>query len=300
MTIKYVVKTVHESVGDHDVTDRAREPLGGDGDSVRAARIGFPRIPATQVGLYTHIIAALKPVRVRAVGNPRLQRIIHGNDGVGRQGRFFKGFGSRAHSARARVECFEFILVAEKEDAEPVWWFGGGYDLTPYYPVMEDVIHWHQTAQNTCQPFGGDVYREYKKCCDEYFYLKHRNETRGVGGLFFDDLNEWGFDRSFDFIRAIGDSYLPAYLPIVQRRKQTQYGDRERNFQLYRRGRYVEFNLVYDRGTLFGLQSGGRTESILMSLPPVVNWRYNWQPEADSAEAELAAYLVPRNWLQES
>lgn len=195
------------------------------------------------------------------------------------------------------------FFVADKqgaEDDQANWWFGGGYDLTPYYPVMEDVIHWHQTAQNTCQPFGGDVYREYKKCCDEYFYLKHRNETRGVGGLFFDDLNEWGFDRSFDFIRAIGDSYLPAYLPIVQRRKQTQYGDRERNFQLYRRGRYVEFNLVYDRGTLFGLQSGGRTESILMSLPPVVNWRYNWQPEADSAEAELAAYLVPRNWLQES
>ena len=191
---------------------------------------------------------------------------------------------------------------ADKEEApgagDDIWWFGGGYDLTPYYPDMEDIIHWHQAAKETCQPFGDDVYARYKDCCDEYFYLKHRDETRGVGGLFFDDLNEWGFERSFDFMRAIGDSYLPAYLPIVQRRKHTSYGERERNFQLYRRGRYVEFNLVYDRGTLFGLQSGGRTESILMSLPPVVNWRYNWQPEPGSAEAELAAYLRPTDWLK--
>jgi len=189
------------------------------------------------------------------------------------------------------------FFIANKPGEEPVWWFGGGYDLTPYYPNIDDIIHWHQAASDACQPFGDDVYARYKKRCDEYFYLKHRNETRGVGGLFFDDLNEWGFERSFDFMRAIGDSYLPAYLPIVQRRKHEEYGDRQREFQLYRRGRYVEFNLVYDRGTLFGLQSGGRTESILMSLPPVVNWRYNWQPEEGSPEAALYEYLKPTDWL---
>jgi coproporphyrinogen III oxidase len=188
---------------------------------------------------------------------------------------------------------------AEKDQEDPVWWFGGGYDLTPYYPEMDDIVSWHKAAKDACQPFGEEVYPRYKKWCDEYFYLKHRNETRGVGGLFFDDLNEWGFERSFEFMRTIGDSYLPAYLPIVQCRKNTPYGERERAFQLYRRGRYVEFNLVYDRGTLFGLQSGGRTESILMSLPPVVHWRYNWQPEADSAEAALTDYLAPRDWLQD-
>jgi coproporphyrinogen III oxidase len=197
------------------------------------------------------------------------------------------------------------FFIANKPDAMgdedgPVWWFGGGYDLTPYYPNMEDVLHWHSTAKQTCQPFGDDVYPRYKKWCDDYFYLKHRNETRGVGGLFFDDLNQWGFERSFEFMQTIGNSYLPAYLPIVERRKHTPYGDRERAFQLYRRGRYVEFNLVYDRGTLFGLQSGGRTESILMSLPPVVNWRYNYRPEAGSAEAELEDYLEPRDWLAEA
>ena len=157
---------------------------------------------------------------------------------------------------------------ADEDTDDSIWWFGGGYDLTPYFPNMEDVVHWHKTARETCEPYGNDVYPRYKKWCDDYFYLKHRNETRGVGGLFFDDLNEWGFERCFSFIQTIGNSYLPAYLPIVGRRKHTQYGDRERDFQLYRRGRYVEFNLVYDRGTLFGLQSGGRTESILMSLPP--------------------------------
>jgi coproporphyrinogen III oxidase len=186
---------------------------------------------------------------------------------------------------------------AQKDQDGSIWWFGGGYDLTPYYPNMKDIIHWHTTIKETCQPFGDDVYPRYKKWCDDYFYLKHRNETRGVGGLFFDDLNEWGFERCFDFIQTIGNSYLPAYLPIVENRKQTEYNDRERAFQLYRRGRYVEFNLVYDRGTLFGLQSGGRTESILMSLPPVVSWRYNYQPETGSAEAELENFLKPRDWL---
>ena len=189
--------------------------------------------------------------------------------------------------------------AGETGGEDPIWWFGGGYDLTPYYPNTEDIIHWHQTAKDTCEPFGEDVYPRYKKWCDEYFYLKHRNETRGVGGLFFDDLNAGGFERCFDFMQQVGNSYLNAYLPIVKRRKHTEYGEREQNFQRYRRGRYVEFNLVYDRGTLFGLQSGGRTESILMSLPPVVHWRYNYQPEPGSAEAELYQYLQPRDWLAE-
>ena len=185
-------------------------------------------------------------------------------------------------------------------DEDSIWWFGGGYDLTPYYVNGEDVIQWHQTASDTCEPFGEDVYPRYKKWCDDYFYLKHRQETRGVGGLFFDDLNQWGFERCFEFMQAVGNSYLPAYLPIVERHKNARYGERERAFQLYRRGRYVEFNLVYDRGTLFGLQSGGRTESILMSLPPSVSWRYDYQPEPDSAEAELYEFLKPRDWLGES
>lgn len=189
------------------------------------------------------------------------------------------------------------FFIANKPDNEPVWWFGGGWDLTPFYPNMQDVRHWHQTAFDACAPFGDEVYPRYKQWCDDYFYLKHRQETRGIGGLFFDDLNAWGFDRSFDFMQAVGDSYLPAYLPIVKRNKDRTYGDRERDFQLYRRGRYVEFNLVYDRGTLFGLQSGGRTESILMSLPPNVRWRYNWQPEEGSAEADLNDYLKPVDWL---
>ncbi len=190
------------------------------------------------------------------------------------------------------------LLVAEKPGEPAIWWFGGGFDLTPYYPFKEDVVAWHQTAKAACDPFGADVYADYKKCCDEYFFLPHRNETRGVGGLFFDDLNDWGFDRCFAFMQSVGESYLKAYLPIVQKRKETPYGERERLFQLYRRGRYVEFNLVYDRGTLFGLQSGGRTESILMSLPPIVQWRYHWQPEPGSVEAELYDhYLKPQNWL---
>jgi coproporphyrinogen III oxidase len=190
------------------------------------------------------------------------------------------------------------FFIAEQEGEEAIWWFGGGYDLTPYYGFKEDVIEWHQTTKSACDPFGEDVYPRYKKWCDEYFYLKHRDETRGVGGLFFDDLNEGGFDQCFKFLQAVGDSYIKAYLPIVNRRKDTAFGERERDFQLYRRGRYVEFNLVYDRGTLFGLQSGGRTESILMSLPPLVKWSYNWAPEVGSAEAELyEVFLKPQDWL---
>jgi len=201
-------------------------------------------------------------------------------------------------TSHANVRFFIASKPAGQEcENGPVWWFGGGYDLTPYYPNMKDVIDWHKTVKDTCEPFGDDIYPRYKQWCDDYFYLKHRNEARGVGGLFFDDLNDWGFERCFDFMQTVGNSYLSAYLPIVKRRKQTPYGDRERAFQLYRRGRYVEFNLVYDRGTLFGLQSGGRTESILMSLPPMVSWRYNYQAEPGSAEAELNHYLQPRDWL---
>jgi coproporphyrinogen III oxidase len=190
------------------------------------------------------------------------------------------------------------FFIAEKAGEQAVWWFGGGYDLTPYYPFEEDCISWHQTARSACKPFGDDVYPRFKKWCDEYFYLKHRNEARGVGGLFFDDLNEWGFTDSFNFMQRVGESYLAAYEPIVERRKALAYSERQRDFQLYRRGRYVEFNLVYDRGTLFGLQSGGRTESILMSLPPLVRWDYGWQAEADSEEARLSDYLQARDWIE--
>ncbi len=190
---------------------------------------------------------------------------------------------------------FRFFNAGGKN---PIWWFGGGYDLTPYYPFLEDVVHWHKTAKASCDPFGEALYPRYKKWCDEYFYLKHRDETRGVGGLFFDDLNEPDFEASFGFLKSVGDSFLEAYVPIVNRRCDHPYGNRQRDFQLYRRGRYVEFNLIYDRGTLFGLQSGGRTESILMSLPPQVRWQYGWRPEPGSPEETLYLdYLQAHDWL---
>jgi coproporphyrinogen III oxidase len=194
--------------------------------------------------------------------------------------------------------CNVRFFLAEKPGSEPVWWFGGGFDLAPYYGFEGDAVHWHRTAKQACDPFGPDYYGRFKQWCDEYFYIKHRQEPRGIGGLFFDDLNEHSFGHCFNFSKSVGDHFLPAYLPIVERRKDTPYGEREREFQLYRRGRYVEFNLVYDRGTLFGLQSGGRSESILMSLPPLVAWRYNWQPAAGSPEAKLyELFLQPRDWL---
>ncbi len=189
------------------------------------------------------------------------------------------------------------LFQATKAGCEPVWWFGGGFDLTPFYPVLSDVEHWHRIAKNLSDPFGTDKYPAYKKCCDEYFYLKHRGEARGVGGLFFDDLHAGGFSHCFDYLRAVANGFFDAYQPIVEARSTTPYGARERQFQLYRRGRYVEFNLVWDRGTLFGLQSGGRTESILMSLPPEVRFEYGYSPEPGSAEAELAEYLQPRAWI---
>lgn len=190
------------------------------------------------------------------------------------------------------------FFVAEKEGEDPIWWFGGGYDLTPYYGRDEDCRSWHQVASDACAPFGEEVYPRFKQWCDDYFYLGHRDEPRGVGGLFFDDLNEWDFDTSFSFMRAIGDSFILAYLPIVARNRHTPFGERERQWQLYRRGRYVEFNLVFDRGTLFGLQSGGRTEAILMSLPPLVRWEYQYSPEPGSEEEKLTSYyLQARDWL---
>lgn len=190
------------------------------------------------------------------------------------------------------------FFIAEREDEPPIWWFGGGFDLTPYYGDDQDCKHWHQTAYDACQGFGEECYPRFKQWCDDYFYLRHRNEPRGIGGLFFDDLNEWDFATCFRFMQSVGNHYIPAYLPIIQRQKDHPYDEPQRDFQLYRRGRYVEFNLVFDRGTLFGLQSGGRTESILMSLPPLVKWRYNWQPDPDSEEALLyERYLQPRDWL---
>ncbi|NMH60595.1 oxygen-dependent coproporphyrinogen oxidase [Alteromonas sp. MYP5] len=188
------------------------------------------------------------------------------------------------------------FFIAEKPGEKPIWWFGGGFDLTPFYPFEEDVRHWHQVAKNACAPFGESTYHDYKKWCDEYFYLKHRDETRGVGGLFFDDLNQMGFEQSFAFTQAVGDGFTEAYLPIVKRRKAMSYGDKQRQFQLYRRGRYVEFNLVYDRGTLFGLQTGGRTESILMSMPPLARWEYCHSAEKGSDEAALEEWLKPKEW----
>ena len=190
------------------------------------------------------------------------------------------------------------FFVAEEPAKDPVWWFGGGFDLTPFYGFDEDAVHWHTTAKKACLPFGEKVYSQYKKWCDDYFYLEHRNEQRGIGGLFFDDLNEGGFDRCFEFMKSVGDHFSEAYLPIVIKRKDTPYGEKERDFQLYRRGRYVEFNLIYDRGTLFGLQSKGRTESILMSMPPEVKWSYQFQVEKDSEEEKLSNhYLKPKEWI---
>jgi len=199
-----------------------------------------------------------------------------------------------APTSHANVRFF----IAEKEGAEPVWWFGGGYDLTPYYGNEEDCRHWHQTAKSACDPFSDDYYSRFKNWCDDYFYLKHRSEPRGIGGLFFDDFNELGFEQSFAFMRSVGDSFSSAYIPILERRHSIAFSEAQRQFQLYRRGRYVEFNLVWDRGTLFGLQTGGRTESILMSLPPLVRWEYDWTPEPGSAEAELyTKYLIHRDWV---
>ena len=202
----------------------------------------------------------------------------------------------KAPTTHMNVRCF----IAQAPNQDPVWWFGGGFDLTPYYGVDEDCKHFHQTAKDALDPFGADLYPRFKKWCDEYFYLKHRDEPRGIGGIFFDDFNELGFERSFAMMRSVGDAFIEAYLPILKRRYQESYTQAERDFQEYRRGRYVEYNLIFDRGTIFGLQSGGRSESILMSMPPVVTWKYNWQPLPGTPEARLyERYLKPRDWLSE-
>ncbi len=202
----------------------------------------------------------------------------------------------KAPTTHMNVRCF----IAQAPNQDPVWWFGGGFDLTPYYGVDEDCKHFHQTAKDALDPFGADLYPRFKKWCDEYFYLKHRDEPRGIGGIFFDDFNELGFETSFAMMRSVGDAFIEAYLPILKRRYQEPYTQAERDFQEYRRGRYVEYNLIFDRGTIFGLQSGGRSESILMSMPPVVTWKYNWQPQPGTPEARLyERYLKPRDWLSE-
>ena len=206
----------------------------------------------------------------------------------------FHPHNPKAPTVHMNVRCF----IAQAANQEPVWWFGGGFDLTPYYGYEEDCRHFHQTAKDALDPFGAHLHHRFKTWCDDYFYLKHREEPRGIGGIFFDDFNELGFEKSFAMMRSVGDSFINAYLPILERRYQEPYTPEEKDFQEYRRGRYVEYNLIFDRGTIFGLQSGGRSESILMSLPPIVKWRYNWHPEPNTPEAKLYDYyLQPRNWL---
>jgi coproporphyrinogen III oxidase len=269
------------------LTDEWQRPEGGGGRSrVLAEGAVFERAGVN----FSHVRGASLPPSASA-SRPELA------------GRSFQAMGVSlvihprnpyVPTSHANVRMF----VAEKPGEAPVWWFGGGYDLTPYYGNQEDCVSWHRIASDACAPFGEDVYPRFKAWCDQYFYLKHRREPRGIGGLFFDDLNEWDFATSFAFMRSVGDSYIKAYRPIVQRRKDQPFGDSERQFQLYRRGRYVEFNLVYDRGTLFGLQSDGRTEAILMSLPPLVRWEYDFKPTPGSPEAELTEYyLQDRDWL---
>lgn len=269
--------------------DRWTRPEGGEGVSrvlrdgkvFEQAGVNFSHIVGTEL---PHAATALRPeLAGRSYEVAGVSLVVHPRNPY-------------VPTSHANLRFF----TASAPGVAPIWWFGGGFDLTPYYAFEEDAIHWHRTALAACEPFGADVYPKLKAWCDRYFFLKHRNEARGVGGLFFDDVNEWGFDRSFEFVRSVGDSYLDAYLPIVRRRREMPYGERERDFQLYRRGRYVEFNLLYDRGTLFGLQTGGRVESILMSLPPLVKWRYGFRAEPGSPEEKLAEFLQPRDWLGEA
>lgn len=267
--------------------DRWQRPEGGGGDS----RIMTDGRVFERAGVnFAHVKGGALPAAASA-RRPELA------------GRLFQALGISVvvHPQNPYVPTSHFnarLLVAGRPEESAIWWFGGGFDLTPYYGFEDDVRHWHRVARDACTPFGDDIYPRLKRWCDEYFYLPHRHEPRGVGGLFYDDLHQWGFESSFAFTRAVADGFLLGYVPIVRRRKDTPFGDREREFQLLRRGRYVEFNLLYDRGTLFGLQSGGRAESILMSLPPTVKWRYHWQPEPGSAEARLhEVFLTPRDWL---
>ncbi len=271
----------------HFVEDRWRRPQGGggrtrvmrDGGVFEQAGVNFSAVDGA--GLPAAATAKRPELKGRAFRAMGVSLVVHPRN----------PFVPTSH---ANVRFF----MATAPGVDPVWWFGGGFDLTPYYGFEEDAVHWHATAKRACDPFGETVYAEHKRWCDDYFHIRHRGERRGIGGLFFDDLNAWPFEQCFAYMRSVGDAYLEAYTPIVERRKDHPYGERERDFQLYRRGRYVEFNLVYDRGTLFGLQTGGRTESILMSLPPVVHWRYDWSPAPGSREAELVErFLPPRDWL---
>ena len=269
------------------IVDQWQRPEGGGGRSrVLSGGAVFERAGVN----FSHVKGAELPASASAA-RPELA------------GRSFEAMGVSlvVHPANPHVPTSHAnvrLFIAEKDGEEPVWWFGGGYDLTPYYGNKEDCVSWHRVAAGACAPFGEDVYPRYKAWCDDYFYLSHRSEPRGVGGLFFDDLNSWDFDTCFSFMQAIGNSYIEAYRPIVARRKALPYTEEQRQFQLYRRGRYVEFNLVFDRGTLFGLQSNGRTEAILMSMPPLVRWEYDYHPEPGSAEAELTEYyLQGRDWL---
>jgi coproporphyrinogen III oxidase len=267
------------------VTDEWQRPQGGGGTS-RVLRKGNV---FEQGGVnYSYVHGEAMPASATAL-RPELA------------GRSFKAMGVSlvlhpnnpyVPTSHANVRFF----IAEKPGEDPIWWFGGGFDLTPFYPFEDDVRHWHDVAKKLCAPFGEDVYANHKQWCDKYFYLKHRDETRGVGGLFFDDLNQWGFEKSFAYMQAVGKGFIDAYLPIVKKRKDTEYSERHRSFQLYRRGRYVEFNLIYDRGTLFGLQTGGRTESILMSMPPLARWEYCYSPNEGSEEAALQKWLQPHEW----
>jgi coproporphyrinogen III oxidase len=267
--------------------DRWTRPAGGDGDTrvitngatferagVNFSRVTGDKLPASASARRPELAGrSFLATGVSVVAHPRNPYVP---------------------TAHANIRFF----VAEKEDEAPVWWFGGGFDLTPFYPFHEDAVAWHQAANAACAPFGNDLYPRFKHWCDEYFYLPHREETRGIGGLFFDDFDELGFVDSFGFVQSVGQAFIDAYTPIVERRYRHEYGPRERDFQLYRRGRYVEFNLVYDRGTLFGLQSRGRAESILMSMPPLASWQYGFTPEPGSPEAELyTGFLKPQDWL---
>ena len=269
------------------IVDQWQRPEGGGGRSrVLSGGAVFERAGVN----FSHVKGAQLPASASAA-RPELA------------GRSFEALGVSlvVHPANPHVPTSHAnvrLFIAEKDGEEPVWWFGGGYDLTPYYGNKEDCVSWHRVAADACAPFGEDVYPRYKAWCDDYFYLPHRSEPRGVGGLFFDDMNSWDFDTCFAFMQTIGNSYIEAYRPIVARRKALPYTEEQRQFQLYRRGRYVEFNLVFDRGTLFGLQSNGRTEAILMSMPPLVRWEYDYHPEPESAEAELTEYyLQGRDWL---
>jgi coproporphyrinogen III oxidase len=279
---------IEQADGAHFRCDAWKRPEGGGGES----RVLTQGNLFEQAGInFSHVVGNKLPPSATAQ-RPELAGASWTATGISL---VFHPRNPYVPTTHANVRFF----MAEKPGMAPVWWFGGGFDLTPFYPFDEDVLHWHRVAQQACEPFGPDVYARYKSDCDAYFFLKHRNETRGIGGLFFDDLSHWGFERSFAFQQSVGDHLLQAYLPILERRKDIAYGERERQFQLYRRGRYVEFNLVYDRGTLFGLQSNGRTESILMSMPPLARWEYDYKPAADSAEAKLYDYLKPRDWLTE-